>query len=154
VAETSWQLLLRGEGGFGGPRPPKLLRAVPPEGDAPAFRVEVQTALNQALLYRLNGDINPIHARPEIAKEAGFDRPILHGLCSYGIAARAALRELAGDEPARFKSFEARFASVVMPGDKLLVDGWPLDEPGAAVLALTNVTRGDKALGAARFEFR
>jgi acyl dehydratase len=91
TARTEWQLLMRGEGGFGGDRPPGLLRTKPPADIEPAARVEVPTALNQALLYRLNGDINPIHSHPETAKAAGFDRPILHGLCFYGIAARVAL---------------------------------------------------------------
>ena len=99
-----------------------LLQTKPPAETAPAFSVEVPTTRSQALLYRLNGDINPIHANPEVAKEAGFDRPILHGLCFYGIAARVALKELAGDDPARFKSLEARFAKVVMPGDTLVVE--------------------------------
>lgn len=153
TARTTWQLLLRGEGGFGGERPPKLLRAKPPEDRAPDFVTEVPTAANQALLYRLNGDINPIHARPEVAKEAGFDRPILHGLCSYGIAARAALRELAGDEPGRFKAFEARFAKVVMPGDTLVVEGWTLEEPGRAAITVTIKESQEKAIANALFEY-
>jgi acyl dehydratase len=153
TAKTTWQLLLRGQGGFGGERPPKLLRTKPPEGKEPAFRTEVPTATNQALLYRLNGDINPIHARPEVALEAGFDRPILHGLCSYGIAARAALKELAGDDPARFRAFEARFAKVVMPGDTLIVEGWTLEEPGQAALTVTIKESGEKAVANALFEY-
>jgi acyl dehydratase len=153
VAETSWQLLLRGEGGFGGERPPKLLRAKPPRGSEPAFRVEVPTLASQALLYRLNGDINPIHSRPEVAAEAGFDRPILHGLCTYGIAARVALGELAGDEPGRFRSYEARFAKVVMPGDTLVVEGYPLEAPGKAALTVTVKESGDVAIANALFEY-
>ena len=153
TAKTSWQLLLRGEGGFGGERPPKLLRTRPPADRQPDFACEVPTLENQALLYRLNGDINPIHSHPEVAAEAGFDRPILHGLCFYGIAARAALRELAGDDPSRFRAFEARFAKVVMPGDTLLVEGWKLDESGQAAIKVAVKESGDVAIANALFEF-
>jgi acyl dehydratase len=153
VARTTWQLLMRGEGGFGGPRPPKLLRTKPPEGVDPAFRIEVPTTETQALLYRLNGDINPIHSHPRVAKEAGFDRPILHGLCFYGIAARVALKELAGNKPARFKAFEARFAKVVLPGETLIVEAWPLDEPGQAAVTVTVKETGQKAIANALFEY-
>ena len=105
------------------------------------------------MLYRLNGDINPIHSHPEVAKAAGFDRPILHGLCFYGIAARVALKALAGDEPARFKAFEARFAKVVMPGDTLVVEAWPLETPGQAAVTVTVKESGDKAIANALFEY-
>ncbi|MCP4676841.1 MAG: MaoC family protein [Deltaproteobacteria bacterium] len=154
VARTTWQLLLRGEGGFKGERPPKLLRVTPPGDEEPAFQIEVPTSRNQALLYRLNGDINPIHARPEAAEKAGFDRPILHGLCSYGIAARVALKALAGDDPARFHAFEARFAKVVMPGDTLVVEGWTLEKEGNAAITVTVKETGQKAISNALFEFR
>ena len=153
TARTSWHLLLRGEGGFGGERPPALLRVKPPRDAEPVFSVEVPTAENQALLYRLNGDVNPIHAVPEVAAEAGFDRPILHGLCFYGIAGRAALRELAGDDPARFKALEARFAKVVMPGDTLVVKGFALDEPGRAAITVTVEQSGDVAIANGLFEY-
>ena len=153
TARTVWQLLMRGDGGFGGARPPQLLRTKPPAGVEPAVRVEVPTQTNQALLYRLSGDINPIHANPEVAKEAGFDRPILHGLCFYGIAARVALKALAGDDPARFKAFEARFAKVVMPGDTLVVEAWPLETPGQAAVTVTVKESGDKAIANALFEY-
>jgi acyl dehydratase len=152
-ARTSWQLLLRGEGGFGGERPPKLLRTRPSKDKGPDFRAVVPTAENQALLYRLSGDINPIHCRPEVAKEAGFERPILHGLCFYGIAGRALLRELAGDDPARFGALEARFAKVVMPGDTLIVEGYLLDEPGKAAFTVTVEESGDKAIANGLFEY-
>ncbi len=154
VSKTTWSLLLRGEGGFGGPRPPKLLTTRPPQDTEPAFKVEVPTTENQALLYRLNGDTNPIHSNPDVAKEAGFDRPILHGLCSYGIAARVASKELAGDDPDRFLALEARFAKVVMPGDTLVVEGWPLEEPGKAAVTVTVKESGDKSIANCVFEYR
>ena len=152
ACRTSWQLLLRGEGGFGGERPPQGLRTKPPKDAAPDFEIEVPTSRNQALLYRLTGDINPIHADPEVAKQAGFDRPILHGLCTYGIAARIALKELAGDEPARFKAFEARFAKVVMPGDTLIVRGYRLAS-GQAAVTVSIAQGGEQAIGNALFEW-
>lgn len=151
-AKTSWSLLLRGEGGFGGPRPPKLLRTSPPKDADPAFSVRVPTTENQALLYRLSGDTNPIHSHPEVAKDAGFEKPILHGLCFYGIAARVALKGLAGDDPDRFRAFEARFAKTVTPGQTLLVEGWPL-EPGRAAVTVTVIETGEKAIANAVFEY-
>lgn len=154
TARTEWQLLMRGEGGFGGPRPPKLLRTKPPVEASPLFSVEVPTSINQALLYRLNGDVNPIHSHPEVAKEAGFDRPILHGLCFYGIAARVAVKELLGDDPARFASLEARFAKVVMPGDTLVVEGYALDTPGHAAVTVTVKESGDKAIANAELVYQ
>jgi acyl dehydratase len=154
TARTEWQLLIRGDGGFGGERPPGLLRTKPPADAEPAVRVEVPTALNQALLYRLNGDINPIHSHPDTAKAAGFDRPILHGLCFYGAAARIALKTLAGDDPARFNAFEARFAKVVMPGDTLIIEAWPLEAPGQAAVTVTVKETGEKAIANALFEYR
>jgi acyl dehydratase len=154
TAKTEWQLLMRGEGGFGGPRPPRLLRTSrPPAGFSPLFSVEVPTSIDQALLYRLNGDVNPIHSHPEVAREAGFDRPILHGLCFYGIAARVALKALAGDDPARFKSFAARFAKVVMPGDTLVVEGFALDTPGRVALTVTVKETGDQAIANAEMVY-
>lgn len=152
-ARTMWQLLLRGEGGFKGDRPPALLRTKPPEGKSADFSVEVPTSRNHALLYRLTGDVNPIHSNPEVAKQAGFDRPILHGLCSYGVAGRIALRELAGNDPSRFIALEARFTKVVMPGDTLLVEGFVL-EPGKAAITVTVKESGDKAIANALFEYR
>jgi acyl dehydratase len=152
ACRTSWQLLLRGAGGFGGERPPQGLRTKPPKDAAPDFEVEVATSRSQALLYRLTGDINPIHANPEVAKQAGFDRPILHGLCTYGIAARVALKALAGDEPARFKAFDARFAKVVMPGDTLIVRGYRL-APGQAAITVAIAEGGEQAIGNALFEW-
>jgi len=154
TARTEWQLLLRGEGGFGGERPPALLRVKPPAGKGPDFCAEVPTSRDQALVYRLSGDVNPIHSRPDVAKAAGFDRPILHGLCTYGIAARVALRELAGDEPERFAAFEARFAKVVMPGDTLVVAGYLLEEPGRAAITVTVKESGESAIANALFSFR
>src|SRR6185436_194775 len=90
----------------------------------PEFRADMPTEPSQALLYRLSGDLNPLHADPDFAKIAGFDRPILHGLCTYGHAGRAILRHACGGDPAKFKSFAARFSGTVFPGDTLITEGW------------------------------
>jgi acyl dehydratase len=153
ACKTTWQLLLRGEGGFGGERPPQSLRTRAPKGKAPDFEVEVPTSRSQALLYRLTGDVNPIHSHPEIAKQMGFERPILHGLCTYGIGARVALKELAGNDPARFKAFEAKFSKVVMPGDTLVVRGYLLETPGQAAVTVTVKESGEEAISNALFEY-
>jgi acyl dehydratase len=153
AAKTTWQLLLRGEGGFGGERPPGGLRTRAPKDKAPDFEVEVPTSRSQALLYRLTGDVNPIHSHPEVAKQAGFDRPILHGLCTYGIAGRVALKHLAGDEPGRFKALETKFSKVVMPGDTLIVRGYRLETAGQAAVTVTVKESGEEAITNGLFEY-
>ena len=112
-------LVLRDAGGFGG-EPPSADRT---SLDGVEFDREVTVDLpeTQALLYRLNGDRNPLHSDPAIATRVGFDRPILHGLCTYGIAARVALQEALADDPARFRSFSARFTGPVYPGTPVRV---------------------------------
>jgi acyl dehydratase len=90
-------------------------------------------AILLALLYRLSGDLNPLHASPQYARMAGFEKPILHGLCTYGFAGRAVLKHACEGEPKRFKSFAARFTGVVYPGDTLTTEGWQI-EPGQWVV--------------------
>ncbi|MBK7972032.1 MAG: MaoC family dehydratase N-terminal domain-containing protein [Deltaproteobacteria bacterium] len=124
VFDNIFTIFARGEGGFGGDRGPEALKADPPAGNPPDFRVEYKTLAQQALLYRLSGDTNPLHASPQFAAMGGFERPILHGLCTYGHAGRAVLHSVCGGDPARFKSFAARFASVVFPGDTIVTEGW------------------------------
>jgi len=113
---------IRGEGGFGGDRGPAA-RPAPPDRK-PDHVVTYQTRSDQALLYRLSGDRNPLHSDPSFAKMAGFDKPILHGLCSYGFTGRALLHSLCGSDPARFRSMDARFSSPVFPGESLSVEMW------------------------------
>ena len=132
VAETLTTLVIRGEGGFGGQpgqRPP-----APEFPDrAPDARIALSTREDQALLYRLSGDRNPLHSDPWFARElAGFPMPILHGLCTYGFAGRALLAELAGGEAARLTAVAARFSSPVFPGETLTTSIWRTDE-GRAV---------------------
>ena len=116
-------LFIRGEGGWGGERGPSGPQNVPPER-APDHEVTYQTSPDQALVYRLSGDRNPLHSDPSFAAMGGFDRPILHGLCSYGFTGRALLHSVCGSDPARFEHIEARFASPVLPGEALTIRAW------------------------------
>jgi acyl dehydratase len=113
---------IRGEGGFGGDRGPRDDWVVPDR--APDHQVSYATRPEQALLYRLSGDRNPLHSDPAFAARAGFERPILHGLCTYGVTGRALLHTLAGSDPARFVSMSARFSSPVLPGESLTISIW------------------------------
>lgn len=129
-------IFVRGAGGFGGERGPAARQADPPAGRAPDLEVTEPTTPEQAALYRLNGDLNPLHIAPEVARAVGFDRPILHGLCTYGLAGRALLQRACGGDPARFRSLAARFAGVVFPGDVLTTRGWRT-EPGTYIIQVT-----------------
>lgn len=114
-------LLLRGDGGFGGPAAPPMIPDAP-LGE-PDHIERILTSPRAALIYRLSGDWNPLHLDPAVAKAAGFDRPILHGLASYGIAGAAVSRALARD-PARIGRLDCRFSGVVMPRDTLIFHIW------------------------------
>jgi acyl dehydratase len=116
-------IFIRGEGGWGGDRGPSGPRNVPPERE-PDHTVSYETLPTQALIYRLSGDRNPLHSDPSFAKLAGFDTPILHGLCTYGFTGRALFHTLAESDPARFSHMEGRFAAPVYPGDTLTVNMW------------------------------
>ncbi len=122
--EAEWSIFYVGAGGFGGEPGPKAGKIVPPEGTKPDFSVSEKVAENQAAIYRLSGDLNPLHLDPEAAKRGGFDRPILHGLCTYGFATRTIVNELLGGDVAPLKEFSARFSDVVYPGDTLTTEGW------------------------------
>lgn len=139
VLRTSF---LRGNGGFGGSYG-RVLRAAPaPDGPADQI-IEVETDPAQALLYRWNGDPNPLHFDPEMAAKAGFPRPILHGLCTMGIAAQIVMRHLLNWEDAAIKGLSARFSASVYPGERLAVDIWAngafrVRVPGRDVIAVNN----------------
>lgn len=133
------QIFVRGEGGFGGERGPSMRPAAP--GGAPDRTEERRIRQDQALLYRLSGDWNPLHADPEFARRAGFDRPILHGLCSYGITLKAVVDTVLGGDAARVDSFRTRFAGVVFPGETLRMRMW--QSPGRVRLAVSAVERDD-----------
>ena len=119
---TRTSLFIRGEGGFGGDRGPSAVKIDVER--KPDHTVTYQTRPDQALLYRLNGDRNPLHSDPSFAKGGGFERPILHGLCTFGFTGRALLRVLCDDDPERFVSMDARFSKPVLPGDALTVSIW------------------------------
>jgi acyl dehydratase len=141
--ENLISLYIRGEGGFGGDRGPEAWTADPPDR-APDFRADDATLPTQALLYRLNGDRNFLHADPEFAKAAGFERPILHGLCTLGFALRTLVDRGLGGDPARLKAVRARFAGVVYPGDRIVTEGWQAGD-GRVVLRVTT-GRGTPAI--------
>jgi acyl dehydratase len=115
-------VFIRGEGGFGGDRGPSA-KWPEPDGE-PDHRITYRTRPEQALLYRLSGDRNPLHSDPTFAARGGFPRPILHGLCTYGVTGRALLHALAGSDPARFAGMSGRFSAPVFPGDSLTVSIW------------------------------
>ena len=133
------QIFVRGEGGWGGDRGPSA-RLEPPAGP-PDKTVERPVREDQALLYRLSGDRNPLHADPEFAKRAGFDRPILHGLCTYGMTLKAVVDTLLGGDVTRVRSYTTRFAGVVFPGETLRIRMWRSD--GAVRVAVSAVERDD-----------
>jgi len=122
---TSSAIFARGEGGFGGHRGPSAAVEVPER--EPDRVLEVHVLPQQALLYRLCGDRNPLHADPEFAARAGFDRPILHGLCTYGMVCKSVVDNLLDGDATRVASFATKFAGVVFPGETLRVRVWQSD---------------------------
>ncbi|MFB6873893.1 MaoC/PaaZ C-terminal domain-containing protein [Streptomyces sp. NPDC056323] len=116
------QIYVRGEGGFGGERGPSERAAYP--AIAPNHIVQRPIRPDQALLYRLSGDWNPLHADPEFAALAGFDRPILHGLCTYGITLKAVTDTVLGGDVTRIRSYRTRFTGIVFPGETLRIEMW------------------------------
>ncbi|MGW7194931.1 MaoC/PaaZ C-terminal domain-containing protein [Streptomyces chryseus] len=133
------QIFVRGEGGFGGERGPSARTERPAR--APDAEVERHVREDQALLYRLSGDWNPLHADPEFAKLAGFDRPILHGLCSYGMTLKAVVDTVLGGDVTRVLAYSTRFAGVVFPGETLRLRMWK--SPGRVQVSVTAVERDD-----------
>ncbi|MGH1504298.1 MAG: MaoC/PaaZ C-terminal domain-containing protein [Acidimicrobiales bacterium] len=121
-----------GEGGFGGDRGPSAEANVAPERDADRS-ITYQTRPDQALLYRLSGDRNPLHSDKQFSDVGGFPKPILHGLCTYGFTGRALLAALCDNDVTRFQTMAGRFSSPVFPGEELTVDMWLGDEAGTAV---------------------
>lgn len=123
LATTTMSHFLRGCGGFGGPEgPQRPIHALPET--APDLTIALPTRPEQALLYRLNGDDNPLHADPRRAAEAGFARPILHGLCTLGVICHAVLRGLLDYDATRLRSLKLRFSAPVYPGETIAVDLW------------------------------
>ena len=138
--ETTWSILVRGEGNFGGLRPPTAEEPAVPKDTAPTWTFEEVTTPEQALLYRLSGDVNPLHADPDFAAAVGFPQgPILHGLCTYGFALRAVVKHAANGDAARVRAFAAQFRKPVWPGDTLITQGYYL---GAGKVAFTTLAKG------------
>lgn len=122
--DANWAIFYLGAGGFGGDPGPREKPLDPPEGVGPDVTVSSVAGENQAILYRLSGDLNPLHLDPEAAKRGGFDRPILHGLCTYGYAVRSVINGVLDGNVTRFRSFKARFSKSVYPGDTLTTRCW------------------------------
>jgi acyl dehydratase len=130
---TTMSAFIRGEGGWGGDRGPSGGAKIPDRD--PDYTVSYATRPDQALLYRLSGDRNPLHSDPKFAAIGGFDRPILHGLCSFGFTGRALLHTLCGSDPDRFGAMSGRFSKPVYPGEELTVSMWVAD--GSAMFRTT-----------------
>jgi acyl dehydratase len=132
VAESVSTAVIRGEGGFGGQPGERPVAPVFPDRDADA-KVALPTTEDQPLIYRLSGDRNPLHSDPWFAQNlAGFPKPILHGLCTYGVAGRVLVAELGGGDATKIRAVGARFTSPVFPGETLTTSVWKT-EPGHAV---------------------
>ncbi|MFF0493244.1 MaoC/PaaZ C-terminal domain-containing protein [Nocardia sp. NPDC003482] len=143
-------IFARGEGGFGGERGPSTKSELPDR--APDFDVATPTLPQQALLYRLCGDRNPLHSDPEFARGAGFPDPILHGLCTYGIVCKTAVDTVLGSDTSRVTGFRARFAGVLYPGETIRSRMWL--GTGEVIIAATAPERDDApVLGDVRLTF-
>ena len=155
---TRTGLFIREAGGFGGPRwdwtatRRASWRAAPVPSCEPDEVVSYATRTDQALLYRLSGDRNPLHSDPAFAKRAGFDRPILHGLCTYGFTGRALLHAVCGSDPLRFGAMRARFSKPTMPGDTLSISVWDIgDSAKGAYRFRTETQRGETVIDGGLF---
>jgi acyl dehydratase len=133
ICETTWSLLHRGSGGFGGPRSPTAHAPEIPDRD-PDFVIDQRTSPEQALLYSVAADANPLHVDPELAARAGFSAPPLQGLCTLGFAVRLAIGRALGGDPKRVRAVHARFRKPVFPGDTICVEGW--SESGSIVMSV------------------
>jgi acyl dehydratase len=123
IATMTSTAMLRGDGGWGGKPGPQPAPHKLPES-APTLTVDIRTHANSALIYRLSGDRNPLHADPKAAAAGGFKTPILHGLCTFGVAGRALIKACCGGDPARLKSIQVRFSAPVFPGETIRTEIW------------------------------
>lgn len=141
LATSRAMTFLRGDGGFGGSSEGAPVPHPIPER-APDAVVTLTTATNQAQIYRLSGDLNPLHIDPDVARGAGFDGPILHGLATYGVIGRALLAARCGNDPARLKRIDGRFSSPVYPGETIETAIW--DEGGGRLAFRARVVERDR----------
>ena len=139
---TKRSIFARGEGGFGGERGPSTSSETPDR--VPEFTIDIPVLPQQALLYRLCGDRNPLHSDPGFAAAAGFPRPILHGLCTYGMTCKALVDTVLGGDAARVASYGARFAGVVFPGETIRAKVWHAGDKYVGVV--TAPDRGDEVV--------
>jgi acyl dehydratase len=151
MATVRSSAFLRADGGFGGSSegqpPPHSIPDRPPDTS-----FSIATRLDQALIYRMSGDFNPLHVDPAVARQAGFERPILHGLCSYGIAGRAIIKALCGGDPRRLRRLDVRFSTPVYPGETLVTEIW-LEEGHRAAFRVKVAERDVVALNNGRADY-
>ncbi|MCB0948120.1 MAG: MaoC family dehydratase N-terminal domain-containing protein [Mycobacterium sp.] len=145
-------IFARGEGGFGGDRGPSGSSSAAPDR-APDLQLSVPTSPSQALLYRMCGDRNPLHSDPDFAAAAGFPRPILHGLCTYGMTCKALVDHLLDGDVSRLRSYGARMAGVVFPGESLQVSVWKHADPQAGFSAVVTAPEREDAVALTGVEF-
>jgi acyl dehydratase len=151
-------IFIRGAGGFGGARGPvgdeeSQLASMPIPSRIPDVSVRYMTRADQSLIYRLSGDLNPLHSDPKYARRVGFEAPILHGLCTYGFAGRALLHGLCDSDPLRFGGIRARFSRPVRPGDELVMSIWDNSENAKGSFRfITATASGDTVIEAGLFQ--
>lgn len=148
LATSTSTSFMRGNGGFGGPSGP-VKQPHPEPQRAPDITLDLATRPEQALVYRLNADLNPLHIDPEVAKGAGFPRPILHGLCTFGTVCHALLKSLCDYDTTRFGSMDLRFSSPVFPGETIRTEIWR--EEGGAAFRARVVERDKQVISNGRF---
>ncbi len=148
LATLEMTTFARGDGGYGGPSGPVKAPHPEPEG-APDITLDLPTRPEAAIVYRLNGDHNPLHIDPDIARAAGFERPILHGLCTFGVVCHALMRTLCDYDPTRFGRMDLRFSSPVYPGETIRTEIWR--QPGGAAFRARVVERDKVVVSNGRF---
>ncbi|WP_342642498.1 MaoC/PaaZ C-terminal domain-containing protein [Rhodoligotrophos ferricapiens] len=151
IATILQTIFCRGDGGFGGKSESKRLPHPIPERPAD-LSISLPTSPQAALIYRLSGDLNPLHSDPAVAREAGFDQPILHGLATHGVAGHGLMAALCDDQPERVRLVQGRFSSPVYPGETITIDIWR-EGQGRAAFAARVAERGVMVINNGLFEY-